>query len=310
MVYICGLLLSEARYLKNLCIEISNSATWGNCLDTDCLSWRDAGSTGKAELFEIKQTEWPTRPDHSSEAQLTIVDRITFLLKPLALPGRVQACKITVYDDIPITPDLKDIIHHYREALTDKRPFGYKESKWLWDEYMSILDRLDESERRQQQLKAEKHETWLLIANLRYKCKHHSSTTKKYSRSCGKDAQCDGCRKWSHWLLKCRKCEVRACTSCMSDLRKELSPLQKVKMHEVWLLHTHSRYYCRHPPRAAKRYRRPCGKDAKCDGCEKDFHWLMQCRECKFRACASCTSELRGKRSALQERVRLEWEET
>ncbi|KAL8751565.1 MAG: hypothetical protein Q9199_006328 [Rusavskia elegans] len=150
MVYICGLLLSEARYLKNLCIEISNSATWGNYLDTDCLSWRDAGSTGKAELFEVKQTEWPTRPNHGSEAQLTIVDRITFLLKPLALPGRVQACKITVYDDIPITPDLKDIIHHYREALTDKRPFGYEESKWLWDEYMSILDRLDESERGQQ----------------------------------------------------------------------------------------------------------------------------------------------------------------
>lgn len=306
MVHICGLLFSEASYLKDLRIEISNSHAYRDYLDSNCLSWQNADITGTAAKFNVKQAEWPTHPDYDVEAQSTMVERINFFLKPLALPGRAQHCKFNISDDIPMTKSLKDIVLHYEEALTDKRPFGYEESRWLWDQYLSILDQQDESKRNQQRLNAEIHDVWLVNTHQRYKCKHQPRAAKKYSRHCGKDAQCDGCRKWFHYLMECRKCSVRACTSCMSDLRKEISPLQKAKIHDAWLFKTHQWYDCKHHPRAAKRYRRPCGKDARCDGCEKEFHWLVACRDCKLRACASCTSELRKKRPVLQERVRLE----
>lgn len=128
---------------------------------------------------------------------------------------------------------------------------------------------------------------------------------KKYRRSCDKDAQCAGCEKWFHYLMECRECKVPAYTSCLSDLRAKLSPLQEAKMHEAWLLSTHKQSQCKHHPCAAKKYRRPCCKDAQCDGCGRDFRWLMICRKCELRACASCTSDLRerSERLCLQEYV-------
>ncbi|KAL8854094.1 MAG: hypothetical protein Q9221_001014 [Calogaya cf. arnoldii] len=301
MVHICDFLLSEVIYLENLRIEISNSLTHTSCLDVYCLSWQNTDSVGTAATFNVEQTDGPTdldHPDYASGSESAMVDYVAFLLRPLALPGRVQNCKINVLENVPMTPSLKKLLLHYEDALTDKRPFGYKETKSLWDHYLSILNERAESERNQRQLDAENHDVWLVNTHQLYKCKHPSRAAKKYSRHCGKDAECDGCQRWFHFLMECRKCSVRACTSCMSSLRKELSPFQKEKLHEAWLLTTSSQNDCKHQAKATKRYCRPCGKDAQCDGCQGEFHWLM--------ACASCMKELRKKRLALQEKARME----
>ena len=310
MVYLCGLLLSEAKYMRHLYIEIVNNHAYNNNLDGSCPLWKIAGSTGSAEQFSVQQSECSIHREFDSdsspslEPQNTMIDHINFLLKPLALPGRVQKCHIDISDIVPMTPNLKASLLRYEDALMDKRPFGYEVSKKLWEYYLFILDRQADIERMRQRHAAAKHEQWLVNTHLHHKCKHPSRSAKKYSRFCGKDTQCDGCNKWHHFVMECRKCQVRACTSCMSNLRKKITPIQRVKLHDAWLVSTSQLHSYEHPLKATKKYRRPYGKSAKCEGCEKEFSWLVQCRKCKLRACVSCTSEIRKKQAALQEDAR------
>ncbi|KAL8875400.1 MAG: hypothetical protein Q9198_006239 [Flavoplaca austrocitrina] len=240
MVYLCGLLLSEAKYMRRLYIEIINNHAYNNYLDEYCPLWKIAGSTSAAEQFSVQQSEcsihrgFDSDSDPSLEPQNTMIDHINFLLKPLALPGRVQKCHIDISDIVPMTPNLKASLLRYEDAVMDKRPFGYEDSRKLWEHYLFILDRQADVERMRQRHAAEEHEQWLVNTHLHHKCKHPPRSAKKYSRFCGKDTRCDGCNKWHHFVMGCRKCQVRACTSCMSNLRKEITPIQRVKLHGAW----------------------------------------------------------------------------
>ncbi|KAL8993027.1 MAG: hypothetical protein Q9169_006648 [Polycauliona sp. 2 TL-2023] len=298
MVYICSLLRSKAKSLRYLSIEIWNSFASFDCLNSQCISWLDADSSHLAQSFDVTQTDTPVQLMHDVDATAVLTNRISFLLKPLELLGRVQACGFNLMDGLSMTPELGVIFSRYEESLTDKKPFRHEEIQWLWNRYLSIVRQHDKRQQQKAYREVENRETWLFDTHKRYKCKHHPCAQKKYRRHCGKDAQCDGCDKWHHFLKECRKCKMRACTSCMSELREQRPALEKAAKHETWLIATSEQYDCKHPARAGKRYRRRCGKDAKCEGCEREFHWLMQCRDCKMRACASCTSELRRKKRA------------
>ncbi|KAL8671826.1 MAG: hypothetical protein Q9168_003686 [Polycauliona sp. 1 TL-2023] len=289
MLYVCGLLRYEAKFIQHLTIEILHDReSWAFSP-----LWRSFGELDIAESFTSKRkVRSADEYDESSE----IVEATELLLAPLALPQRVQACTITLADNLPTTPGLEHVVHQYEESMTDRLPIDSEDTQWLQDGYQSILDRLDEEKKYQHRQQLEKHEAWLIDTHNHRRCKH--SSLKKYRRSVGKDYECDGCGKWHHWVLECRKCEERACTACMKSLKKHVSSAQKAEVYEAWLTDK-SRDHCKLPSKQLKKYRRPCGKDAECPGCEKPFHWLLQCREdhaCKWRACASCTSEVRRRR--------------
>ncbi|KAL8839481.1 MAG: hypothetical protein Q9176_004477 [Flavoplaca citrina] len=137
MVYLCGLLLSEAKYMRRLYIEIINNHAYNNYLDEYCPLWKIAGSTSAAEQFSVQQSEcsihrgFDSDSDPSLEPQNTMIDHINFLLKPLALPGRVQKCHIDISDIVPMTPNLKASLLRYEDAVMDKRPFRYEDSRKL-----------------------------------------------------------------------------------------------------------------------------------------------------------------------------------
>ncbi|KAL8754097.1 MAG: hypothetical protein Q9184_005219 [Pyrenodesmia sp. 2 TL-2023] len=81
--------------------------------------------------------------------------------------------------------------------------------------------------------------------------------------------------------------------------------MAKQEHHEAWLLHTHQSFPCLHQ-RRGKRHYRFIGQ-GRCEGCGRWFTWLLDCRQCKLRACKDCTKELKERRPALEEAVR--WQE-
>lgn len=217
MVSICGILLSEAKSIKELSIELETMGWTSDRINSACQSWRDTGNKGFSERFGLVAG---TKPDHW-------VEHIAFFLQPLALPGHINKCKITLYtrhvwcaDSQILDQRLEDISGRYERALTDKSKISYEESEWIWDEYMSIKEKQEQCKRRDQQEKVQKHQEWLQHTNEHNHCKH-SGFGKKYTRSNGKKAQCEGCEHRYTWLTECRKCWMRACTRCKSELKEK-----------------------------------------------------------------------------------------
>lgn len=211
----CGLLFSEAKLIRHLRVEIMRQVSRFVGLDDECPSWQTTGGTGMAERLDLKPT-----PDSKTEY-------LAFLLRPLELPGRVRNCEIAVSEDFEehITPDLQATLDRYKEALTDQKPFGYEETKWLWDDYMVILDRKEQIRRQQRNARKEEHEAWLLDTHKLYPCMHQRRG-KRYYRHGGKKAKCEGCGRWLTWLLDCRKCDLRACKDCTNELKEKRPVLE------------------------------------------------------------------------------------
>lgn len=221
MLYVCGLLFSEAKLIRKLRVEIVRQVSRFVGLDDECPSWQNTGRTGMAERLDFKPS-----PDSKTEY-------IAFLLRPLELPGRVGSCEIAVSEDFEehITPDLQATLDRYKEALTDQRPFGYEETKWLWDEYMVILDRKEQIRWQQRNARKEEHEAWLLDTHKLYPCMHQRRG-KRYYRHGGKNAKCEGCGRWLTWLLDCRKCDLRACKDCTNESKEKCQVLEEAARWE------------------------------------------------------------------------------
>ncbi|KAL8854095.1 MAG: hypothetical protein Q9221_001015 [Calogaya cf. arnoldii] len=167
MLYVCGLLFSKAKSIKHLSIEvlryIHRFILRYNDRD-ECPSWTTTGRTGVAEQLGLKPSPEPG----------SMTEYISLFLRPLELPGRVANCQITVSERLEqyITLDLQKTLDRYKKALTDGEPFSYEETKWLWDEYMAILDRKDQLRREHRNAKQEKHQTWLLDTHQTFACLH------------------------------------------------------------------------------------------------------------------------------------------
>ncbi|KAL8689949.1 MAG: hypothetical protein Q9218_004496 [Villophora microphyllina] len=62
--------------------------------------------------------------------------------------------------------------------------------------------------------------------------------------------------------------------------------------HYEWLARMTNEPFCRHTAPTKKRTLWS-GNDAKCEGCQRRFRWLLECRKCEMRVCVSCRKELR-----------------
>lgn len=216
MVYVCGLLLSDAKSLKNLRVEFVEE-DW-TYLETKCRSWENTSNIGFANHFGVVADLFPDMMDR----------RIAFLLQPLALGGQVDDCDITLCSQQqPYRPSeyLETTIQHYKNVLLGKEKASDEDSKWIWLEYMSILVKQEQWARRDQQAKLKIHELWLQNVHRDYDCKHPGAG-KQYRRCC-KKAHCEGCERWLDWLTECRKCGMRACTACKADLKEKRPELEE-----------------------------------------------------------------------------------
>ncbi|KAL8924595.1 MAG: hypothetical protein Q9208_003910 [Pyrenodesmia sp. 3 TL-2023] len=220
MLYVCGMLFSDAPSIKTLRIEILEWEGGVTGLGGRCPSWLDTGLTGWTELLDFA-------PSPNSKTEY-----IAFLLKPLELLGRVENCEIAIAEDNEenITPDLQATLKSYKDALTDRKPFSNELSEWLWDEYVAILDCEQQIRREQRKAEQEEHEAWLLRSHQRFSCLHQRRG-KRYSRW-GKMANCEGCGRWLAWLLDCRRCRLRACRNCTNELKEKRPALEEAVRRE------------------------------------------------------------------------------
>ena len=223
MLYVCGLLYSEAKYVRHLRLEIVRQDSYFHGMDKNCPSWRSTGCIGIAKRLGFELT-----PESKTEY-------IDFLLRPLELPGRVRSCEMTVSEDFEeyITPELQSKLDRYKQALTDQKPFSYEEITWLWDEYIAILDRKEQIRRQRRNTREEEHEAWLLNTHKSYPCIHRRRV-KQYHRYGGRKAKCNGCGCWLTWLLDCRQCDLRACKSCMKELKEKRPSLEEAVRLVEW----------------------------------------------------------------------------
>lgn len=223
MLYVCGLLFSEAKLIRNLQIEIPRGDMDLMGEVDECPFWTTTGHTGMAETLNFKA---------SSDSKSEFLD---FLLKPLALPGRVGSCEFVVSEDFQhhMTPHLRNTMDRYKEALVDQKAFRYEETRWLWDQYVVILDRKEEIRREQRKALKDEHEAWMLSTHKIYICMHQRRG-KRYYRDGGKKAKCNGCGRWRLWLLDCLKCRLRACKDFVDELKEKRSELDLLVQWEEW----------------------------------------------------------------------------
>ncbi|KAL8856650.1 MAG: hypothetical protein Q9178_006717 [Gyalolechia marmorata] len=220
MVYICGLLFSEAKWIRMLRIEILAEPSIFH-LDSGCQSWHDTGNPRIAEQGLSEHAQFKNRLEY-----------ISFLLKPLALPGRVQNCEITVSDDIETTPEFRDTLKYYKEALTDQNPIGFEESREVWEEYVRILDWTEQAKKERQRLKKERHEEWLLATHKRFDCLHPSRGKRHYHIFRNR-MYCEGCERWLRWMSDCRRCDLRSCARCRAELKEKRPALEAIAPREA-----------------------------------------------------------------------------
>ncbi|KAL8671827.1 MAG: hypothetical protein Q9168_003687 [Polycauliona sp. 1 TL-2023] len=222
MLYMCGLLFSEAKFIKSLCIEIPEPDRSDVGHERHCPSWETTGRAGIAERLDFEKSPSPDSP----------IKYLKFLLRPLELPGRVKQFSFLVSDDFKryITPDLQRTFDRYTEALTDQKPFTYDETEWLWDEYMAIQDRKQLIQRERREARKEEHHAWLIRQHQWRQCMH--LRTKRYYRMGPRNANCDGCHNWLPWLLDCKKCELRACKNCITELKGKREELEE-EIHQM-----------------------------------------------------------------------------
>ncbi|KAI4284761.1 MAG: hypothetical protein L6R38_001161 [Xanthoria sp. 2 TBL-2021] len=152
MVYVCGLLLSDSKTVKNLRVEVWDGDAHGRVLKPDCQSWQETGNLGFANHFGLNKYSSP---------EDVFDEHLAFLLQPLALGGRVQQCEIALCDQPEPSEGLQATIQHYKNALTGKTSTGSEDTRWIWHEYMSILVKQEQCARRHQQAKLQLHQEWL-----------------------------------------------------------------------------------------------------------------------------------------------------
>ncbi|KAL8915775.1 MAG: hypothetical protein Q9172_006674 [Xanthocarpia lactea] len=221
MVYICGLLLSEAKWIRKLRIEIVDIESWDAIVDDHCQSWHDIGNPRIDEQSPMKDSKYNSRLEH-----------ITFLLSPLALPGRVQDCEITVSDNVETTPEFRDTLKYYKEALTDQNPIGFEETRELWEEYVGILDRTEQAKKEKWRLKKQRHEEWLLDTHKQFDCLHPRHGKRHYNSE-RTHMYCEGCERWLRWMSDCRGCDLRSCARCRAELKEKRPALEEAAPREV-----------------------------------------------------------------------------
>ncbi|KAL8640398.1 MAG: hypothetical protein Q9226_008753 [Calogaya cf. arnoldii] len=222
MLYMCGLLLSEAKSVKKLRVEIVARSYLD--LGDDCPFWKHTGRPGVAEALDFKPF-WK-RPSAES---------VLFFLKPLEILSNVGDCEITWENDSEesITPDVQKVLKRYEKAITGKEPFGREETKWLREEYHVILNRQEQTRRERVQGGHGPHTTWLLDAHKTLKCTHRGHG-KRFYRSDHKKLECRGCEKKVAWLVDCQNCSLRACVRCTNELKEKRSDLQDIVRWEEW----------------------------------------------------------------------------
>ena len=221
MLYMCGLLSSEANYIKKLRIQIVAVSYMD--LGNNCDFWRDTGRTGTAKRFGFV------------DRQRITAASIAFCLRPLELPGRIKSCEIAWDKDCEdaITSDTERLLERYKKSLTDEQPFEKEEKAWLWEEYHAILDRQQETRGIQKQRGRDAHTTWLLDAHKTFNCTHRFFG-KRYYRFDHQKVECNGCHGRLAWLVDCRHCSLRACARCIDELKKRRSDMEDIMRWEEW----------------------------------------------------------------------------
>ncbi|KAL9628027.1 MAG: hypothetical protein Q9204_006163, partial [Flavoplaca sp. TL-2023a] len=149
-------------------------------------------------------------------------DRIFFLLQPLALRKRVEKVDVVFCSEDKPSENLKSTMNHFKALLRGDIRTSSHDTKWIRQEYTSIINKRKQHAQRIRQERAEHHKKWMQEAAERYLCLH-PGTGKKYQRGIGlKKAYCEGCDRWMDYLMKCQKCEMRVCAGCRADLKKKL----------------------------------------------------------------------------------------
>ncbi|KAL8684230.1 MAG: hypothetical protein Q9224_006505 [Gallowayella concinna] len=207
MVYICGLLCSEKNTPQRLRVDLGTNPDFYN---------EDRGCTF---------LNHPTRGDFEAEYGFIWGSRfndfdshIAFLLQPLALLKQVTDCKIAFPNNDELNENFKGLFQLYEDSIVDQKRTSCEESRWIWLEYMSLLVKQEQEERRKQQMKLANHDSWIAYTYKEHNCKH-PGFGKKYYRPNNKKVQCEGCDRWLAWLTKCWKCGMKACASCRADLK-------------------------------------------------------------------------------------------
>ncbi|KAL9605486.1 MAG: hypothetical protein Q9179_001327 [Wetmoreana sp. 5 TL-2023] len=156
MIYICGLLFSEANSIKDLGIEFSTGLENWEYVNPHCVCFTHAAGSGAAQHFNLNLFPSAER----------LKARIKFFLQPLALLGRVDEFEVYLPGRLRWASELEQLVKYYGEsmmAVKDKTPIsehllwrwdhygesatgvkdmtiGYDESLWLWDRYLDITD--------------------------------------------------------------------------------------------------------------------------------------------------------------------------
>ncbi|KAL8812141.1 MAG: hypothetical protein Q9200_001258 [Gallowayella weberi] len=161
MVYNCGLLSSEGLTLGKLRVEFKSVPKRYDWSTFECTSWDDADRKKFAE--DSGSTPGASPDDFDGY--------LAFLLQPLALI-RVEDCYIEVSGKGKPNDNLERVFQHFQKTLVDQANVSCEAPRWIWDEYTSILGKVEEAERFYQRRELANHEEWLEITHKEYNCKH------------------------------------------------------------------------------------------------------------------------------------------
>ncbi|KAL8882301.1 MAG: hypothetical protein Q9198_000681 [Flavoplaca austrocitrina] len=220
MVYACGLLFLESKSIKSLCVEIWSEDQGGRHIISKCRSWADAGNEGFAKHFGVDPKSYDDERNEDPGTK-RLDDRIFFLLQLLALRKRVERVDVVFCSENKPSEKLNITMDYFDALLRGDIRTSSHDTKWIRQEYASIINKRKQHAQRVRQERAEHHKKWMQEAAERYVCLH-PGPGEKHQRGIGiKKAYCEGCDRWKDWLMKCRKCEMRVCENCRADLKKK-----------------------------------------------------------------------------------------
>ena len=225
MVYVCGILLSDAKSIKRLRVEFHTvEQPLPECDDSHGVEGRFGSPfdrfRGCRSFLDLEQSE--IRIEHDVEQhgyQLTQAEAIKYLIQPLALPGRVDECKIVLPAEVSDDMELVQLTDRYQRAVTDVEPFSREECQDIWDRYIELIDSRDMRKTRRHWERVALQTAWLKKELANETCKHTGGWGRKYPMN--GNSKCEGCDRWYRWLTKCRRCEMRACVPCRKALKAE-----------------------------------------------------------------------------------------
>ncbi|KAL9010254.1 MAG: hypothetical protein Q9180_009314, partial [Flavoplaca navasiana] len=180
MVYACGLLFLGSKSIKSLCVEIWAEDEKGRHIISNCRSWKDAGNKGFAKRFGVDPSSYDDERNEDPGTK-RVDDRIFFLLQPLALRKRVEKVDVVFCSENKPSENLNSTINYFKALLRGDIRAGSHDTKWIRQEYTSIINKRKQHAQRIRQERADHHNKWMQEASKRYVCLH-PGTGRKYVR--------------------------------------------------------------------------------------------------------------------------------